>query len=109
MSNTQQADHLYLTNLQREDYRTPDIAQLYRARWEVKLLFKGLKSRFGLDEINTTDTYIIEALIIMAAISLMMSQVIVDELRELEAQQREANAAADADESASLLPCVDVC
>ncbi len=96
--------HLYLTNLQRDDYRAPDIAQLYRARWEVELLFKELKLRFGLDEINTTDAYIIEALIIMAAISLMMSRVIVDELRELEAQQRKTTAAADADESASRLP-----
>ena len=57
--------HLYLTNLPVEDYSAPDIAQLYRARWEVELLFKELKSRFGLDQINTTDTYIIEALIIM--------------------------------------------
>jgi len=96
--------HLYLTNLGREDYSAPDIAQLYRARWEVELLFKELKSRFGLDEINTTDAYIIEALIIMAAISLMMSRVIVDELRSLEARQREDEAAADADESASRLP-----
>jgi len=62
----------------------------------------------GLDEINATDTYIIEALIIMAAISLMISRVIVDELRELEAQQRETHAATDADESASGLPVVDV-
>jgi IS4 transposase len=96
--------HLYLTNLGKENYSAPDIAQLYRARWEVELLFKELKSRFGLDEINTTDTYIIEALIIMAAISLMMSRVIVDELRSLEARQREAEAAADADSSASRLP-----
>jgi IS4 transposase len=96
--------HLYLTNLGREDYSAPDIAQLYRARWEVELLFKELKSRFGLDEINTTDAYIIEALVIMAAISLMMSRVIVDELRSLDARQREAEAAADADESASRLP-----
>jgi IS4 transposase len=96
--------HLYLTNLGREDYSAPDIAQLYRARWEVELLFKELKSRFGLDEINTTNAYIIEALVIMAAISLMMSRVIVDELRSLDARQREAEAAADADESASRLP-----
>ena len=33
-----------------------------------------------------------------------MSRVIVDELRELEAQQRKTTAAADADESASRLP-----
>lgn len=96
--------HLYLTNLAREDYSAPDIAQLYRARWEVELLFKELKSRFGLDEIKTTDGYIIEALIIMVAISLMMSRVIVDELRSLEARQREGEAAADADSSASRLP-----
>jgi IS4 transposase len=96
--------HLYLTNLDREAYSAPDIAQLYRARWEVELLFKELKSRFGLDEINTTDAYIIEALIIMAAISLMMSRVIVDELRSLEARQCEVETAADADSSASRLP-----
>ncbi|GAA0249704.1 hypothetical protein ACFFQF_31870 [Haladaptatus pallidirubidus] len=57
--------YLYLTNLPVADYNTPDIAQFYRVRWEVKLLFKELKSRFGLDEINTTDAYIIEALTIM--------------------------------------------
>ncbi len=96
--------HLYLTNLGKYDYRAPDIAQLYRARWEVELLFKELKSRFGLDEINTTDAYIIEALIIMSAISLMMSRVIMDGLRSLEARQREDEAAADADKSASRLP-----
>jgi IS4 transposase len=94
--------HLYLTNLDREAYSAPDIAQLYRARWEIELLFKELKSRFGLDEINTTDGYIIEALIIMAGISLMMSRVIVDELRKLEARQNETDAAdADSGESAS--------
>ena len=96
--------HLYLTNLGKDDYSAPDIPQLYRARWEVELLFKELKSRFSLDEINTTDTYIIEALIIMAAISLMMSRVIVDELRSLEQKQREGEVAADADSSASRLP-----
>ena len=100
--------HLYLTNLDREAYSAPDIAQLYRARWEVELLFKELKSRFGLDEINTTDVYIIEALIIMAAISLLMSRVIVDELRKLDARQRESEGGtagdADSGESASRLP-----
>jgi putative transposase len=40
----------------------------------------------------------------MAGISLMMSRVIVDELRTLEARHREAEPAADTDESASRLP-----
>ena len=94
--------HLYLTNLDRDDYRAPDIAQLYRARWEIELLFKELKSRFGLDEINTTDAYIIEALIIMAALSLLMSRVIVDELQKLDAKQRDC--ADDAGASSTRVP-----
>jgi IS4 transposase len=94
--------HLYLTNLPTDDYSATDIAQLYRARWEVELLFKELKSRFGLNEINTTEPYVIEALIIMAAISLMMSRVIVDELRKLDARQRES--ADDAAASSPRLP-----
>jgi putative transposase len=40
----------------------------------------------------------------MAAISLMMSRVILNELRSLEARQRKAEAAADTGESASLFP-----
>jgi len=95
--------HLYFTNLSRKKYSASDRAVQYRARWEVELLFKELKSWFGLDEINTTKPYIIEALIIMAAISLMISRVIVDELHKLDAKRREA-ADADCDESASRLP-----
>ena len=47
--------HLYLTNLAGDDYHASDIAQLYRARWEIELLFTELESRFGSDGINTTD------------------------------------------------------
>ncbi len=55
-----------------------------------------------MDEINTTDAYIIEALIIMAAISLLMSRVIVDELQKLDAKQRESDD--DASASSPRLP-----
>jgi hypothetical protein len=58
------------------------------------LQFKEFKSRFRLDKIKTTKPYIIEALIIMATISLMTSREIVDEVHKLDAQRREA---ADAD------------
>ena len=94
--------HLFLTNLAEDDYSAPDIAQLYRARWAVELLFKELKSRFGLNEIKTTDPYLIEALILIAAISLMMSRVIVDELQKLDTEQRES--ADDAVASSTRVP-----
>jgi IS4 transposase len=94
--------HLFLTNLDEDTYSAPDIAQLYRARWAAELLFKELKSRFGLNEINTTDPYLIEALILIAAISLMMSRVIINELQKLDAQQRES--ADDAAASSTRVP-----
>lgn len=56
--------------------------------YEQKML-KELKSRFGSVEINTTGVYIIGVLIITAAISLIMSRVIADELQTLETKQRE--------------------
>jgi hypothetical protein len=68
-----------------------------------------MKSRFFLDEINTTDAYIIGALIIMAGISLIMSRVIVDELRKIEARQREIEPAADADSGESALRLPSLC
>src|SRR5699024_433739 len=94
--------YLFLTNLSEEEYSAPDRAVRYRARWVVELLFKELNSRFGLDEINTTDPYLIEALILIAAISLMMSRVIVDELQQLDAGEQER--ADDAAASSSRIP-----
>ena len=93
--------HLYFTNLPRKEYSAPDIAQLYRARWQVELLFKELKSPFRLDEIITTKPYIIEALVIMAAISLMISREILDVLHKLDAKRREGT---EVDESALWFP-----
>jgi IS4 transposase len=55
-------------------------------RWEGELLFKRMKSQFGLAKSHTTDGHIVEALIIIAAISLLLSRVIVEELRAPEAK-----------------------
>lgn len=100
------ACHLYLTNLPQTEGGAPDIVQLYRVPWEVELLIKELNSWFGIDDINTTDEYIIKALIIMAAIWLMISCVIVDELHKLNVNQRDGVDAVD--ESASRFTVVRV-
>lgn len=81
---------LYITNLPVETYSAPDIARLYRARWEIELLFKELKSVFGLDKMRVSNPVIIEALILVAALSLVVSRVILEQLRELEAQEARA-------------------
>jgi IS4 transposase len=53
--------HFCPTNLSRVSHSAPDTAAQYRARWEAELLFEALKSRFGLDEIETIDQCTIEA------------------------------------------------
>jgi len=75
--------HLYVTNLSVADYSASDIAQLYRARWEVELLFKELKSTYNLDQIPTSSPVAVEALILVALISLVVSRVLLDLLREI--------------------------
>lgn len=75
--------HLYVTNLPVADYTASDIAQLYRARWEVELLFKELKSTYNLDQIPTSNPVAVEAMILVALISLVVSRVLLDLLREI--------------------------
>jgi len=75
--------HLYVTNLPIADYSGADMAQLYRARWEVELLFKELKSTYNLDQVPTSNPVAVEALILVALISLVVSRVLLDLLREI--------------------------
>ena len=91
--------HLYVTNLPVTDYSAADIAQLYRARWEVELLFKELKSTYNLDQAPTSNPVAVEALILVALISLMVSRVLLNLLREM--VDREA-ALGDNDEPARI-------
>ena len=51
--------HLYMTNLPRETFSAAQIATLYRARWEVELLFRELKSRYGLEKFDTSKPHIV--------------------------------------------------
>lgn len=66
--------HLYLTNLPPETFTAEQIAELYRGRWCVELLFKELKSRYALDVINTSKPEIVKALIYSAMITLVISR-----------------------------------
>lgn len=43
---------LYVTNLPSEVYSSEEVIELYRARWQVELLFKQLKSQGGLDTLE---------------------------------------------------------
>ncbi|NLI77068.1 MAG: IS4 family transposase [Candidatus Riflebacteria bacterium] len=66
--------HLYLTDLPLETFDAERIANLYRGRWCVELLFKELKSRYALDVIHTSKPEIVKALIYTAMITLVISR-----------------------------------
>lgn len=66
--------HLYLTDLGVELFPAERIAELYRGRWFVELMFKELKSRYGLDVIVTSKPEIVKAIIYSAMITLIISR-----------------------------------
>lgn len=92
--------NLYVTNLPVAEYSAFDIAQLYRARWEVELLFKELKSTCNLDQVSTGNPAAVEALILVAMISLVVSRVLLDLLRNIV----DRDAAGDDNHDTSCIP-----
>ena len=51
--------HLYITNLPREEFLPADLRTLYRCRWEVETLFRELKTRYELDEFDTSNPAVV--------------------------------------------------
>ena len=49
-------DRYYLTTLPREIFTPHDVAELYRVRWEVEILFRGWKGAMRLDEVRRLRT-----------------------------------------------------
>ncbi len=70
--------HLYMTNIPADRLDAEDIARVYRARWEVELIFKELKSHYQLDRLPST-----KALIYTAILTLIVSRKILVALRRL--------------------------
>ncbi len=75
--------HLYMTNIPADRLDAEDIARVYRARWEVELIFKELKSHYQLDRLPSTKAHIVEALIYTAILTLIVSRRILVALRRL--------------------------
>ncbi|GAA0454429.1 hypothetical protein GCM10008985_07730 [Halococcus dombrowskii] len=64
--------HLYVMNL--PDGFTPEqVAALYSLRWKVELLFRELKSRYGLGKFETGNKAIAELLVVAALLTLLVS------------------------------------
>lgn len=66
--------HLYITNIGKDRLDAKDIALLYRARWEIELIFKELKSRYCIDLIPSVKPAIVEAFIWIGILTLICSR-----------------------------------
>lgn len=54
----------------------------YGLRWEVELLFRELKSLYGLDNIQTSDPAIVELLVVAALLTLTVGRALLEIFQE---------------------------
>lgn len=66
----------WLTNLSRETFSGEDVMKLYRARWQIELLFKEWKSYNNLKRLVTRQPHLIEGLIWASLLSLLVKRFI---------------------------------
>jgi IS4 transposase len=66
--------HAYVTNVPVEALPAEEVAELYRCRWSVELLFKEAKGSFHLDRVATGNRYAAESLIWTSWLALLVSR-----------------------------------
>ncbi len=72
--------HCYLTSIPVEFLSTEDVAATYRARWEIELVFKELKSGYRLDDVHSQKKEVVESLIYAAVFTLLASRVLLQSI-----------------------------
>ena len=75
--------HLYVTNLPADRFPANEIAAIYRARWTVELLFKQLKSDFGLEQMPSRKKHVVLALVYAAIVTWVASRELLLAVRQL--------------------------
>lgn len=66
--------HFYLTDIGSDVLSAKDVSALYRCRWEIELVFKELKSKYALDQLKTSKTNVVRALVWNSILTLLVSR-----------------------------------
>ena len=77
----------YLTNLDRESFPPEVLADLYRMRWEVELLWKQLKSRFRLADIDSLTKHNVEMLMHVSVLAYALTAGVLDAVTTCEERE----------------------
>ena len=66
--------HCYLTSIPAEVLSAKEVASTYRARWEIELVFKELKSGYRLDDVDSRKKEVVQSLIYAAVLTFLASR-----------------------------------
>lgn len=66
--------HCYMTSIPSEILSAEQVGSTYRARWEIEMVFKELKSGYRLDEIESQKKSVVEAFIYSSVLTLIASR-----------------------------------
>jgi len=73
--------HVYITNIPPDALSAEDVAELYRVRWDIEMIFKELKSKYSLDAITSANPNVVEGLIWVGILTLLVSRRLFNVLR----------------------------
>lgn len=73
--------HLFFTNLSPDQLTAEAIAEAYRLRWQVELLFRALKTVHGLGKIRVMNEHAVIGLVYAAILSLLVTRRLVETIR----------------------------
>ncbi len=66
----------YLTDLDRPSWSPAALAELYRLRWQVELVFKELKQELNLESVPSNDRHAVQVLVWASLIALALSRTV---------------------------------
>jgi len=74
--------HLYLTNIPAERLTAKQVALVYRARWEIELLFKEMKTYYRLEGVPSSKRHIAETLLLASVVTVLASRRLLRAVRD---------------------------
>lgn len=77
--------HLYLTNLPPRQFDADEIADMYRLRWEIEMLFKELKSTCRLEQLPSAREEVVLTLLYATLLSLLATRAIARRVEQRDA------------------------
>jgi len=74
--------HLYVTNIAPERLSAEEVARVYSCRWQIELLFKEMKSHYGLEGLPSRKDPIVETLLYATVVTLVVSRRLLRAVRQ---------------------------